>query len=52
MSSAIDGRSLPPELQARYGTGRPSRLPLVAGIIAVHVWGGKRASSYETESFI
>ncbi len=26
--------------------------PLVAGIIAVHVWGGKRASSYETESFI
>jgi phage terminase large subunit-like protein len=26
--------------------------PLVAGVIAVHVWGGKRASSYETESFI
>jgi phage terminase large subunit-like protein len=26
--------------------------PLVAGIIAVHVWGGKRASAYETESFI
>jgi hypothetical protein len=35
VSSAIDGRSLPPELQARYGTGRPSRLPLVAGIIGI-----------------
>jgi phage terminase large subunit-like protein len=23
--------------------------PLVAGIIALHVWGGKRASCYESE---
>ncbi len=35
MSSAIDGRSLPPDLQARYGIGRRSPLPLVAGIIAI-----------------
>ena len=35
MSSAIDGRSLPPDLQARYGIGRRSRLPLIAGIVAV-----------------
>ena len=35
MSSAIDGRSLPPDLQARYGIGRRSRLPLIAGIIGV-----------------
>lgn len=34
MSSAIDGRSLPPDLQARYGIGRRSSLPLVFGIIA------------------
>ena len=35
MSSVIDGRSLPPDLQARYGIGRRSRLPLIAGIIGV-----------------
>lgn len=35
MSSAIDGRSLPPDLQARYGVGRRSRLPLIAGIIGI-----------------
>jgi hypothetical protein len=34
VSSAIDGRSLPPDLQARYGVGRGSSLPLVFGIIA------------------
>ena len=35
MSSAIDGRSLPTDLQARYGIGRRSRLPLIAGVIGV-----------------
>ncbi|MEY4169937.1 MAG: hypothetical protein RLZ94_1010 [Actinomycetota bacterium] len=35
MSSAIDGRSLPPDLQARYGVGRRSRLPLIAGLIGI-----------------
>ena len=35
MSSAIDGRSLPTDLQARYGIGRRYRLPLIAGIVAV-----------------
>ena len=35
MSSAIDGRSLPPDLQARYGVGRRSRLPLIAGAIGI-----------------
>jgi len=34
MSSAIDGRSLPPDLQARYGVGRRSWLPAVAAGIA------------------
>ena len=38
MSSAIDGRSLPPDLQARYGIGRRSRLPLIVGIIGVAVF--------------
>ena len=35
MSSAIDGRSLPPDLQARYGVGRRSRFPLIAGLIGI-----------------
>lgn len=35
MSSAIDGRSLPPDLQARYGVGRRTRLPLIAGLIGI-----------------
>jgi hypothetical protein len=35
VSSAIDGRSLPPDLQARYGVGRRSRLPLIAGLIGI-----------------
>lgn len=35
MSSAIDGRNLPPDLQARYGVGRRSRLPLIAGLIGI-----------------
>lgn len=35
MSSAIDGRSLPPDLQARYGVGRRSSLPLIAGVIGI-----------------
>ena len=35
MSSAIDGRSLPPDLQARYGVGRRSRLPLIAGLVGI-----------------
>lgn len=34
MSSAIDGRSLPPDLQARYGVGRRPWLAMTAGIIA------------------
>ena len=33
MSSAVDGRTLPPDLQARYGIGRRSWLPLLAGVI-------------------
>jgi hypothetical protein len=35
MSSAIDGRSLPPDLQARYGVGRRSPLPLIAGLVGI-----------------
>ncbi len=35
MSSAIDGRNLPPDLQARYVVGRRSRLPLIAGLIGI-----------------
>ncbi len=35
MSSAIDGRNLPSDLQARYGVGRRSRLPLIAGLIGI-----------------
>jgi hypothetical protein len=34
MSSAIDGRSLPPDLQARYGIGRRPWLAIVGGVIA------------------
>ena len=34
MSSAIDGRSLPPDLQARYGVGRRAWPALIAGIVA------------------
>jgi hypothetical protein len=35
MSSAIDGRSLPPDLQARYGVGHRSPLPLIAGLVGI-----------------
>jgi Domain of unknown function (DUF4307) len=35
MSSAIDGRSLPPDLQARYGVGHRSPLPLIAGFVGI-----------------
>ena len=34
MSSAIDGRTLPPDLQARYGIGRRPWLAMGAGIVA------------------
>ena len=35
MSSAIDGRNLPPDLQARDGVGRRSRFPQIAGLIGI-----------------
>jgi len=35
VSSAIDGRSLPPDLQARYGVGRRSLFPIVASVIGI-----------------
>ena len=35
MSSAIDGRSLPPDLQARYGIGRRSPLPVIAAVVGI-----------------
>ena len=35
MSSAIDGRSLPPDLQARYGVGHRSPLPIIAGLVGI-----------------
>jgi len=35
VSSAIDGRSLPPDLQARYGIGRRPILPLIGGGLAI-----------------
>jgi hypothetical protein len=35
VSSAIDGRSLPPDLQARYGIGRRSLVPIIGGVIAI-----------------
>jgi hypothetical protein len=35
VSSAIDGRSLPPDLQARYGIGRRSLVPIIGGVIGI-----------------
>jgi hypothetical protein len=35
VSSAIDGRSLPPDLQARYGIRRRSPLPVIAGVLGI-----------------
>ena len=43
MSSAIDGRSLPPDLQARYGVGRRSPLPLIAGLVGITAFIGALA---------
>lgn len=34
MSSAIDGRSLPPDLQARYGIGQRRMGPVIVGVVA------------------
>lgn len=38
MSSAIDGRRLPPDLQARYGVGRRPWLAIAAGIAGLIVF--------------
>jgi hypothetical protein len=35
VSSAIDGRDLPPDLQARYGIGRRSPLPIIGAVIGI-----------------
>jgi hypothetical protein len=43
VSSAIDGRSLPADLQARYGVGRRPILPLIAGLLGIAVFIGALA---------
>jgi hypothetical protein len=43
MSSAIDPRSLPPDLQARYGVDQHRRGPLFVGLLAALVFVGALA---------
>ncbi|MFZ9987971.1 MAG: DUF4307 domain-containing protein [Candidatus Nanopelagicales bacterium] len=38
MGSAIDGRTLPPDLQARYGVGRRPWPAIIAGVAAIAVF--------------